>query len=330
MTKEWEDLLTKAEELVDAFQFESARECTEQALQLDGKSVRALQLHAAICIELGDVDTGRQCLESAIKEDPNGSPDAYLALAQLCSGRRALEHYMSGIKIFQSNLDTLQDEDRIAASSAMVAVAELFMTDLCEEEDAEGRCEEALQHAKTVCPTNPEVFRLECDLRLVQRREEEAMVAMQRCLAAWAEAEDTKRQRMSFEFRAAVAKLLIEMRQYEDGETILEQLIDEDDEAYLPWYLLGISCVFKLEHCGDSVDVAEQETAREAFHMAKHLLMREPEEQRDEELLESIEDFLKDLPESLDDHEDDDDADQHVDDDHSDEDFMEEKGNENS
>lgn len=284
---EIDTLLTTAEELVDAFQFETARELTTKALEIDPHSVKALQLHAAISIELGDIPTGHHCLQTIINEQPETIPDVYLALAQLSSGKTALDYYVKGIEIFQQNLQTLQDEDRMAASSAMCAVAELFMTDLCEEEDAEKRCEEALEHAKTVCPGNPEVYRVECDLRLVQQKETEASVAMQRCLAAWAEAEEDGSRRMSFEFRTAVAKLLIEMRQFEDGETILEQLIEEDDEAYLPWYLLGVSCVFKED---------ELETAREAFEMARFLLMRESEEQRDEELLESIAEFLSDLP----------------------------------
>jgi tetratricopeptide (TPR) repeat protein len=293
-----ENCLTLAEELVDAFQFEEARKHTLKVLETQPDNTRALTLHAAISIELGDIPTGRSCLQKVIAK--SSSPDPYLALAQLSFGKEALDLYMSGIAIFQANLATLTEDDRVAASSAMCAVAELFMTDLCDEEGAEGKCEEALGHAKTVCPGNPEVHRVECDLRLVQQRGQEANEAMQKCLAAWAEAEDGGKAKMSFEFRASVAKLLIEMGQFEDGETILEQLIDEDDEAYLPWYLLGIACVFKCEAAasgganGDNVE--ELETAREALDMARHLLMREAEGERDEELLASIDEFLQDLP----------------------------------
>ena len=63
---------------------------------------------------------------------------------------------------------------REKVSTACCAAAEIFMTDLCDDEDAEIQCSSWLERAMSTDPTNPEVFRVLADLRMCQEKPEEA------------------------------------------------------------------------------------------------------------------------------------------------------------
>lgn len=291
-------LLNSAKELADAFQYEMAEEHVRHALELIPDSIEALQLHASILIELGQVKQAFQILLRTVELEPEGGPEKYLALAQLCEGREALAHYGKAVNLIMNHDDgkLISCNDKFRACTAMCAVAELFMTDLCEEPDAEERCETALRSAAAICPeSNPELYRVECDLRLVQQRPADAATAMQHCLASWATLEEeggsveSSTTLISWDFRLSVARLMIELGEffphyYDQAEVVLEQLIDQDDEAALPWYLLGVCCVTRQD--GDA------ETASECFERAQELLLLVPEEDRDIELLDSVNHFL--------------------------------------
>ena len=279
-----------AEQLVDSFEYEKAKEVLERdVLSVQPDNTDALQLYAAVCIELAIVTPAIEALNRVILLNPQ-LPEPYLALAQLSDGLEALGFYVRGVDLFKHK-ENLSPDDKTQMSSAMCAVAELYMTDLCDDPEAEAKCRAALDSARVICESNPEIYKVQCDLMLVLGQVDEANLAMADCLAKWADAE-AQGKRMSFDFRLSVAKLLIEMQQFERGEMILEGLIEEDDEAVLPWYLLGVSCVQRLDSGCEDPDGDLRETAGEAFKQAERLLLAEPEQDRDCELLDSIRQFL--------------------------------------
>ena len=65
-------------------------------------------------------------------------------------------------------LNTLpsSDETRAELSTAHVALAELFMTDLCDEEEAAAEARKHINHATEVDPSNPEGWQV---LRTTER-----------------------------------------------------------------------------------------------------------------------------------------------------------------
>lgn len=73
-----------------------------------------------------------------------------------------------------SSLEEMILETKNRLCGAYCAIAELYLTDLCFEPNAEAQCEASLQRALQLDQSSPEPFQLIANLRLVQSRGEEA------------------------------------------------------------------------------------------------------------------------------------------------------------
>merc|ERR1712037_306242 len=91
-------------------------------------------------------------------------------------------------------------------STAHVALAELFMTDLCDEEEAAVEARKHINLATEVDPSNPEGWQALASFLLVLGESEEAGVAMER---------------------------------FDTAAEILDSLLEEDNEVVAAWYLHG-------------------------------------------------------------------------------------------
>ena len=96
--------------------------------------------------QAGKVEQAKQCLGRAITVLPNQGHAKYFSLAQLFSGQESLDIYKQGILILQDVLSQLDmdsneaKEARKELSNSFCAVSELYMTDLCDKEEAEAEC----------------------------------------------------------------------------------------------------------------------------------------------------------------------------------------------
>lgn len=97
-------------------------------------------------------------LARSILLGPEEGPDKYLYMAQLHEGREALGHYEKGLELLQKQLAGGAAETKEAEAAlrqrvcmAYCSVGELFLTDLCFDQDAETRCQVCMPLAKG-CP----------------------------------------------------------------------------------------------------------------------------------------------------------------------------------
>merc|ERR550532_1240824 len=104
----------------------------------------------------------------------------YMTAAQLFPGTQSRDLYLKGIEL----LHTLPPsaETKAELSTAHVALAELFMTDLCDEEVAAAEARKHINLATEVDPSNPEGWQALASFLLVLGESEEAGVAMERSL----------------------------------------------------------------------------------------------------------------------------------------------------
>lgn len=126
------------------------------------------------------------------------------------------------------------------------SLAELYMTDLCLQPEAESRCEEYVQAALDISPEDYEAYQTMASMRMSQSRVEEAAEAMGRSLELWTAIPFEHPEYPSYEFRLVAARLLIEMGSMDVAQSILESLSVEDDEILEVWYLLALA-LYSLE-----------------------------------------------------------------------------------
>ena len=90
-----------------------------------------------------------------------------MSLGQLFDGQQSLQLYRQGITILTTKVAE-NPELRHDLSSAYCAVADLFMTDLCDESDAEAECSKAIECAIEAEETNPEAWQTKARLQIIK------------------------------------------------------------------------------------------------------------------------------------------------------------------
>ena len=237
----------------------------------------ALERRAEILVSVGRPAEAQRIYRALCEKSPGADALRWLNLGQLESGAEALACFARGQAILRERLaapGTAQGERDLCARrlcSACVSVAELYMTDLCMEPDAEERCEAALALAEQTDAGGPELPQAKASCRLSQERPEEAaalaLEAARRATAAVAAADAALTtleaaaaggaapggaaalERPELELRVNVAKLLLECAAQADagaagpcaeaaGDLVYGCLKEDDDNVEL-WFLMG-------------------------------------------------------------------------------------------
>ena len=251
------DYLEQAEKSMENFQIELAEKFCRRALQVDPRNVEALEMTATVLQELGQSEEARQLLQHAIELEPDTGHAKYLALGQTLAGREAFECLRKGVTIME------RDFERAAASSSssgslsglevsngFCALAELFLTDLCDEPNAEKSCEEYCARALQFEPNNSDALQLKASFMLsAGKSPDEARECMKKSVGLWLGRRDDddddeasgrdENLVPSYSSRRSAVKILLELEEFELASRVIESLLDDDDEVIEVWYLGG-------------------------------------------------------------------------------------------
>ncbi|RYO92650.1 hypothetical protein DL766_007011 [Monosporascus sp. MC13-8B] len=138
----------------------------------------------------------------------------------------------------QQQLSELEELKRKLAMT-LCSVAEVYMTDLSWESDAEARCEALVTEATLVAPDYAETWQTLADVRISQQRPDDARAALARSLDLWRGLPPEDPLVPAFPSRVALARLLMEVGLERDAIDVLERLVAEDDLSIETWYLGG-------------------------------------------------------------------------------------------
>ncbi|KAK6335533.1 hypothetical protein TWF696_002306 [Orbilia brochopaga] len=219
-----------------------------KALAKNPTSLPALELAGEINVELEDTDTAIRCFTAATELDADGSisgVEKFLWLAELCEegGEVAIRWYERAAEFLRKQVAETTGEEKSTAEqklcSALCGMAELYMTDLCMQPDAEARCEAYITESLLIAPTSPESLSTLASLRISQSKPADARAALTRSLEAWKHLPATDDRIPPYPARMSFTRLLIECELYEEAMEVLEGLQDEDDQSVDLWYLGG-------------------------------------------------------------------------------------------
>jgi len=264
------ELLAQARACLEAFPPEPAEAAAlfEKALAAAPKRAEVLDAYGAFLCEEGDSDRARELLLRSAALHPKAGAEKFLYLAQLSSGEEALSHYEQGAAVIaaaaagsatSSNGSTSAGSAsaqevaglRRQLASVRASIAELFMTDLCDLEDAEERCEEAIRAGREADMECLEVKATEAMLRKVQGRLEEARTLALECArkakapqelpvaAAEATANEEVAAVLQDETLIALCRTLLDLGETVEAKALLMKQLEQDEEDIQVWYLLG-------------------------------------------------------------------------------------------
>lgn len=191
------------------------------------------------------------------------------------------------------------NEMRRELSTTFCSIAELFMTDLCDEEQAEDQCRSNINKAIEVDPGNPESYQQMASFLLIKQEPEEAKTFINKSLNLWLpkykEIDEGKAEAGSFDpveicslslsSRMSTARILIELENHQDALDVLEGCLGEDDESVDVWYLLGWSYYQRGEEF--------RELAQ--HHLTRAMQVHKTEPCEDTQLVEHLEELLGEI-----------------------------------
>ncbi|CCH62405.1 hypothetical protein TBLA_0H01170 [Henningerozyma blattae CBS 6284] len=211
------------------------------------------QIFMEYYLENNQIDKAYPLLVKSCELDPlgeKGGNDKFFTLGQIIGSREGLELILKGIENEYSNLK--EDGSGIKKIiSAFLSMIEIWMTDLCMEEDAENQCEEIIKQAIEVSNGNSgEVWSMLGSIRISQQRYKEAMEAFQKSWELFELKKNDIEERMKTEncreeYNELVqplinlCKMCIEMCLYEESFKIIQNLKDIEEDNLEVYYLEG-------------------------------------------------------------------------------------------
>ncbi|KAL4729962.1 hypothetical protein ACLX1H_001991 [Fusarium chlamydosporum] len=248
-------LLVDAQTQLEVGRLEEAAVLAQQALDTTGQGgdfeLSAANLLGTIFIESGDLDEARAAFEH---EKIGGGPEKFLLLAQLSEegGLDTVQWYERGATALRKQIAALTElrsptaeqkaslqEKQHKLGGVLCAVAEVYMTDLSWEPDAESRCETLITEAMLLAPAAPETWQTVANVRISQNRANEAQTALRRSLELWQKLPPNHPDVPEFPTRIALARLLMETELEDEALSVLERLVTDDDTSVEAWYLGG-------------------------------------------------------------------------------------------
>ncbi|KAJ1611215.1 TPR repeat protein [Cryptosporidium canis] len=261
------ELSLKAQELINKFppEYENANTLFTKAIKLEPLNSTILSSYGEFMCSIGNFNRAKELLEKSIQIDPTGDYVKYFSLAQIMDGEESLFYWRRGVEILTKNIDILSMEkkddftiDRLSLMrdqlcSAHCAISELFMTDLCYNDDAESQVIEHLTKATKINPENFET--LCCKLSYFKTIDN-----FEECKSHISKIKHILRNKYNisidsadnadehknnehllpeYSVRLNLSRTLIDLNETELAEIILSTLLKEDEEDWQVWYLLS-------------------------------------------------------------------------------------------
>jgi tetratricopeptide (TPR) repeat protein len=306
------ELIERAQQVAAGGNVELATQFLRKAMEQDPENLEALEGLGELLMEQGLVEEAKEAFLKSIAVSPQDSGGKFMYLAQLQQGPDALERFQQGLGLLKRDLDSITSvSNSIVASDHRVvmlkrqlctgfcSVAELWMSDLCFELNAEQQCDAALQAALEYGPENPEALQAMASFRISQHRSDDASKLMDQALAKLqifhsndkdSDEDDDMMQITTsgpndaaaaaaaaeppFEFRVQTARLLLELNRPKDSVPVLERLLREDDDVLEVWVLLAQAYMYK----GGDFDVVDECLTR-AQEMLGSFLVVDPNDE---------------------------------------------------
>lgn len=331
-------LLTDAETQYEVGNLDEAIALASKALEQTGEGgdfeLKALNLLGVLNVEDGEVEEAREYFLRAVKLDEEGileekiggGPEKFLFLAQLSEegGQDSVQWFERGASALRKQIQTLNDianrtpeqqaaldEMQSKLGGVLCAVAEVYMTDLSWEADAEQRCEALITEAMLIAPNYAETWQTVANVRISQERVDEARTALKRSLELWQDLPPEHPSVPEFPTRVALARLLMETEMEEQALLVLERLVTDDYSSVEVWYLGGW-CLYvageKLRDAkqpqqnGAEDDASEEWKATWGYArkwLTQSLKLYEQQEYEDERLGEHASELLQSINEEL-------------------------------
>lgn len=280
-------LLQEAKKLLlEEGNLDAALERAQKALEQSGDDdVAALELLGEILVEADRPEQAQACLSEAISREqrsrsinPHGFAK-YLLMAQIneAGGAESVQYFEQAIDMLSGLVTTdaaRAPEYLHKLCVALCGIAELYMTDLCMEADAEEQCEAYVDKALKVNPDSVDALVTLASMRISQQRPEEARAALGKAVARWLDVPRPAPATPDAAVRFVIVRLLVELAEYETSIKVLQTLQMESEDVPDLWYLFGWTYYLQAQNSDEAVRLELLSDARDCLEQCMKLVKR--------------------------------------------------------
>lgn len=183
--------MEQALKCLDSFNPELAAQFFERALQIEPNNADVLDEFADLLLANGNIGKASRLLQHSISVAPETGHSKYMNMGQISEGKDAAQCFEKGVMLIQRQLaDPSVDVDVKQAlcrelAAGQVSIAELYMSDLCFEVDAEQKCEQAVQLACEADPGHADAHHTMASFWISKGDNERALGALQKGYEIW-------------------------------------------------------------------------------------------------------------------------------------------------
>ena len=243
-------LAESAEEKLAEMDAGGALKLVMQASELAGDDPVVLAVHGEVLLETGDVEAAIEALVASVAaSESEGGHARYMYLGQLHAGSDALGYYAEGISQMVHLLEEGVGEEgedalRREISNGYASMADIFLTDTCEDDNAEEEAVRLASLAVEADPSNYEALQTLASIRISQCMNDEAETLLDASADLWSGLDEEDAPPPDFQLSAA--QLYIELGSYEKALTVLGSALRADAISPEAWFLAAI-CDINLE-----------------------------------------------------------------------------------
>lgn len=228
-------------------------------------------LMGEIYLDSNDIINAKKAFEKSIELLPDSGYSKYMNLGQVyaTAGSASLQNSKNAVQMFKRGIEIMrrlkqkllqqhqQEQHReltVMIGNGCCSIAELYMTDLCFEPNAEQECSNAMEIAMSEDATqsNMQVLQTLASLRLSQCRPDEARRCMMRVMELYTAAANSSAasgssassgaSSLEYDFQVSTAKILMELGLFADAEQLLHSIANQYELIADVWYLMGVAC----------------------------------------------------------------------------------------
>ena len=137
----------------------------------------------AVLAEVGDKKLALEAFRRSVTLEPDKGYEKYLTLGQLCTNEESLKFLTRGIELVKIEAPV----EKRKLSKAYCSIAELYLTDLCQSQNAQNCCKDAVDNAIAADATNPEGYHLAASYLISSNKFEEAKLKLREGINIWFE-----------------------------------------------------------------------------------------------------------------------------------------------
>eukprot|EP00792_Barthelona_sp_PAP020_P009066 TRINITY_DN3266_c1_g3_i1.p1 TRINITY_DN3266_c1_g3~~TRINITY_DN3266_c1_g3_i1.p1 ORF type:complete len:329 (+),score=136.97 TRINITY_DN3266_c1_g3_i1:36-989(+) len=239
--------------------FEIAYEHFLKAIELQPDDAFLIEVSAEGILALGFHEEALELFLRAIELEPE-APRAsrHLYLGQLLEEHESLEHYLKAIELLQEGIDEEYEENnKKMLIQALLAVSELYLTDLCFDEDAEAKCGEAIDTALEIDPENLFALQIKASYKISQCDVDSAEEIMDKVVEILRELPIDEQP--DVQFLMQTARILMELEKQEPAVEVLEEVLamNSDDLEVTELLATIYTIQKKWEDAGEILQIAQ-------------------------------------------------------------------------